>query len=290
MVAESLYTMSERLQKSSGERWPEKQYFWRQLAKTQVSTAVTGGRRAFHESYRRIKEAQTSLRMCRSDHQPFAAGIIELHLAEIHLYRCIINEQSGTNDRGVFYDHRVAVFELFQDVNGIHDNPHGRAQKWREELENVKNGSSDIFASRIRHLEGASYSLDKAGTLLRSNRKNVWWVTWYYELRLRHAEYSLFSILLDNDRQIPIVGTESALMSEPTVVDGYLESAVRLVRLDTLRLANCIEAYANCMRALFVRCVIDDQAKGLSKRQNEMRKTCRAAVARLEWMIDMEKK
>jgi hypothetical protein len=123
--------------------------------------------------------------------------------------------------------------------------------------------------------------LDRAEPILRERRRNVWWTTWYFERRLMAIALTVWSSVGDTKEPIPFLGLEGAVSRAETEADLLLNDAVRMIRVDTQRLAEVILAYALCVRGLEVRLAVDECAIALPNRINSMKSNLREALGEL---------
>lgn len=144
--------------------------------------------------------------------------------------------------------------------------------------------------SRLREITSRATDalrfLDRAEPMLRERRRNVAWTTSYFELRLRAISYLLWASLVQEKTPIPYLGLEAAMRRTETEPDQLLNDAVRMIRVDSYRLAMVILAYASCARALEIRLALDQSAVRLPERLAQMRDNLDHAVRQLEEVID----
>lgn len=130
-----------------------------------------------------------------------------------------------------------------------------------------------------------------AEVLLGEQRKNVWWVTWLFELRMKVIELLLFAAFDTSKEPIPVVDLHFAPRFTATEADRLLHDACRMVRLDVFRLARIVESYAPCVEAVTAHCDRDpDTRERLRERLDFMRQQCNMAWTELSVRHDRRKK
>jgi hypothetical protein len=161
--------------------------------------------------------------------------------------------------------------ELFAKI-GQRDRELGRRQA-EDPFQNVK----AVVRDAVRFL-------DRAESLLANRRRNVGWTTWYFQRRLEAIALSLWASVLDEGAPVPFLGLSAAPTGSQTVADDALHQSLRIIRLDTYRLATIIEAYGSCALALHVRLLCDRRVPRLIGRQDAMRQQLVAALDILKLM------
>jgi hypothetical protein len=124
--------------------------------------------------------------------------------------------------------------------------------------------------------------LDRAEPILRERRRNVAWTTCYFELRLRAISLILWASIVQEGTPIPYLGLEAAMRKSETEPDQILNDAVRMIRVDSYRLAMIVLTYASCARALQIRLALDHAAVRLPERLSQMRHNLDHAIRHLE--------
>jgi hypothetical protein len=127
--------------------------------------------------------------------------------------------------------------------------------------------------------------LDRAEPVLRERRRNVSWTTCYFELRLRAISFILWASIVQEKMPIPYLGLEAAMRKTETEPDQLLNDAVRMIRVDSYRLAMVILTYASCARALQIRLALDNSAVRLPERLAQMHSNLEHAILNLEAVI-----
>lgn len=121
----------------------------------------------------------------------------------------------------------------------------------------LKNGGAHGIAQASALIADCARFLGRAEPVLRKRRRNVWWTTWYFERKLRTIALSIAASAFDPGTPIPFLGLEAAMRKTETEADRILASSIRMIRVDSYRLASVIDAYMSCIRALNMRVAID---------------------------------
>jgi hypothetical protein len=123
--------------------------------------------------------------------------------------------------------------------------------------------------------------LGRAEPVLRERRRNVNWVTWFLERRLRAIALRTWTAVFEEESPFPFLGVEAAWGTD-TSADSLLRDAVRMIRVDGYRLATIIDAYTSCAKALQIRRRVNDaDCHILQRRQAHMRGELNLALAEL---------
>lgn len=100
-------------------------------------------------------------------------------------------------------------------------------------------------------IEDSWQALDRAKPILERFRKNAWWTTWSFELRMKLVEYELFAAWATGaGKSLPYLGMNAVPSGIPTMLDGLLDNSRRIIRMDVYRLARIVESYSNCLLVL----------------------------------------
>jgi len=144
--------------------------------------------------------------------------------------------------------------------------------------------TADPFQIVKAVVRDATRFLDRAESLLANRRRNVGWTTWYFQRRLEAIALSVWASILDEGAPVPFLGLSAAPEHTDTVADDALHQSLRIIRLDTYRLATIVDAYASCAHALHVRLLCDRKVPRLIERQEKMCKELETAVEFLKAM------
>jgi hypothetical protein len=128
--------------------------------------------------------------------------------------------------------------------------------------------------------DGLSF-LDRAERILSMRRRNVWWMTWFFQRKLKVIAMTAWATVLEKGTPIPYLGLEAAPRDCPTTADYILENTQRMIRIDAYRFATVVEAYASCVKALSMRIYLEGPPIALAERQSEMIGRLASATARL---------
>ena len=124
-------------------------------------------------------------------------------------------------------------------------------------LQEIPPGSSlGSYSHRIREstafIEDAWQALERAGRMLDRQRKNVWWTTWYFDLRMKLIELQAWTAVVEVPESIPYLGLEAVPLGYPTLADELLDASRRMVRFDVFRFAHTAESYARSLLAFSI--------------------------------------
>ncbi|MGV3617531.1 MAG: hypothetical protein ACO1SV_19570 [Fimbriimonas sp.] len=142
---------------------------------------------------------------------------------------------------------------------------------------------SSVLKSYAKH---SNRFLARAESSLRKHRRNVWWMTWYFDRKLRTIAIAVLASGSEPDSPIPFLGLEDAMRLSSTEADRVFEDAMRMIRVDAFRLANVIETYFACLMALLFRLSLPthQSAPRMPNRLSKMEKLLWRALKRLEDM------
>lgn len=248
----------------------------------------------FKNAHRRLNYAQASLVELRVANG-LERAIIELHRADILMLECMSKVRDGEKTGLTFADYRDKLLGCFHDrpsdgqklsikaydsimrkllslldpdVSSVLSKPIENPEDQKQRADRDEEIKHEIARARSL-IEDASQSLERAWPILDKHRKNAWWTTWYFELRMKLVELELFLALYGNpDGPIPLpfIGTQAAPFPYPTEIDGLLDNTRRIVRDDVYRFARVVESYANCLLILSIwRCRVLDASRFYNK-------------------------
>ena len=221
----------------------------RQRLLTQEGLAVAFNKeKDYRKAHRRLNEAEAALSQTRHSRGAMEQAIIELHRSEVLIQEALFvirNEKGAASTLGEYQS------DIIKEIIG-HETPN-----FEQLCANCKKYSKSPkeLQSSLLSLEDGWQSLDRANEMLKVNRKNVWWTTWYYEIRIKLIEVMIFaklsSITQNNkieysvDNDLPYICFSYAPYGMPTLADRILEDAHRVVRLDLFRYGRILNSYAN---------------------------------------------
>lgn len=226
----------------------------RQRLETQYALALTF-LRDYDRAYQRLNEAASCLHYSGAGYQSMQSAIIELHRAELLTHQAVFSVVDKSAQMTLIGRNRRDLLELLWEGKPLGDLV-GRVKAQQSALKSVE---QQVWQS-IAFLDDAWRTLTSAEQLLESNRKNVWWGTWFFELRLKVVELKLFTSLWTNLAGIPFCDAESMPRGFPSVPERTLDNALRMVRLDVYRLARIVESFVNSLFAISLHLMIDEQA------------------------------
>lgn len=223
----------------------------------------------YRNAHRRLNYAQASLVELRLS-QGLERAIIELHRADILMLECMRGLQDS-DERGDVDEAKTESkpFAIYRDeiLKCLHQDYQPTTTFDKYAYEQCMGKLLLLLDSQVRKLsrneigrvssliEDASQSLDRARPILDRHRKNSWWTSWYFELRMKLMELQLFVALLGDEEiavQLPFIGAQAAPFPYPTEIDALLDNTRRIVREDAYRFARVVESYANCLFVLGV--------------------------------------
>jgi len=229
--------------------------------------------RDFSEAHRRLNEAEAILEMLGSGTTSLERGIVDLHRAEVLTQQSVFLPGVLPEKMTPLGNHRQSILDL--DIRRGADKLFDTHSKW---------GASDKIQKNAICVQDAMRYIDQARVALGGHRKNVWWVTWMFELRLKAMELQAFASLADQETGVLAhLGVEACPEHSVSDCDNILDNALRMVRLDVYRLARIVESYARCLLAVKIRQLtmtkktLGDQSMAILTRQLEMHRRCRKA-------------
>ncbi len=217
-------------------------------------------------------------------------AIIELHRAEVRLV------QANAIEIPLFDDPSV----LFRNLGKrLYEVKYFGANAWRAKslelerrLRDVAEGTDENRLRVDRHFrtakalvqDGLTF-LDRADRIFSARRRNVGWMTWYFQRKLTAIGMSIWAAILEKHTPIPFLGLETAPRGCATTADRLLEDAQRMIRIDAYRLATIVEAYIECTKAFVMRLYLEQPRDMLSDRQARMVRLLEVAAVRLESVL-----
>lgn len=224
-------------------------------------------KRDYRKAHRRLNEAEAALAQTKHPSGSMEQAIIELHRAEVLTHEAVFVFQDEFMLQGQNNIQQKLPFEkaassaLGQYRTSIISEiikqkvPDFDSLKKECSLNSVP---SKTFRSSLLCVEDGWQTLDRASEMLKANRKNVWWTTWYYEIRLKLIEVSIYAKLntivqLYKNKQeipsgninLPYIGLDQSPYGTPTIADQIMEDSERVIRLDLFRYLRIVESYAN---------------------------------------------
>lgn len=187
-------------------------------------------------------------------------AIIELHRAEVGLMRSgstICRMGPGGNPI------RVSDWIRLQDKPKPRDDDRSDIQR-----------AYSLACDAMRHL-------DRAAPILRERRRNVWWTTLYFERRLRAFALQLWTTAGIFGTELPGINLQTMISGDESEIDWILHSAIRMIRVDSYRLATIVDAYASCRDAVLYRQNSGERNEFLNTVINRMNQNLSAALAQL---------
>lgn len=251
--------------------------------------------REYREAHRRLNEAEAAVITIANGPRAIEMAIIELHRAELltHQAVCVYEPTGEKLDPWVKGMSPLGVMRR-EILNKLQDQPFNFHDSFARP-NNIVSGlldellactgrqKGDRLKQPLSFVDEAWQTLNRAEPLLIGNRKNVWWTTWYFELKLKLIELKVYAQLCQDDfLAMPHIGLRDIPYGAPTAADRLLENARRMSRLDVFRIARIVESYANILLGLILaRRLVSTKASGnvdlrmeavlLSRRQSQMK-------------------
>jgi hypothetical protein len=226
-------------------------------------------------------------------------------------------------DRDAFRDHRNYIMKEFAPcaeitpghVKAIFPNSPVERSSESDSLSPIRR--PEDLDQTLRLLYDADYALIRAERILVESRKNIWWATWFFELRMQLIELQLLAHVADDWREpIPVLGSEAApivsagdewekrigkiygyertRLAGATAADELLGQTLRLAYRDPFRLARVAESYVNCFILFRIRLARPDFPRSnrvhLEPRRRSMQEACQEVYERLEELFQQRRK
>ena len=231
-----------------------------------------------------LGDAEAKLRISDGRRSRSDIALIDLHRADARLCEAeAINLMADDKDETLTLPYLIEELE-----NSPKNNKAGLP-----ELQDYKGGEVNQMAlARASALVADSLRfLDRAESVLRDRRRNVWWTTWFFERKLRAIALSVAASAFDKGTPIPFLGLEAAMRVTETEADHLLNDTVRMVRVDAYRLATALDAYLSCFRALTMLLKLDTgeesaQKLPLPRRRERMLAHLREARSALDVVLE----
>ena len=242
------------------------------------SIAILGVHRYAMEPTGILAEAESKMRVSDAKRSRAELALIDLHRADARIYQAESIVIPCKQPEGLRLSGLVECMK--NDPSAITEM---RKHPRFEQAQDAKlKEAGALVADALRFLV-------RAEPVLRDRRRNVWWTTWYFERRLRVIALSLAVTAFDNaTTPIPFLGLEAAMRATDTEADHLLLDSIRMIRVDSYRLAPVIDAYISCMSALDFRLRVDpsnaDAAELPLRRQKMLKNLSRAHLALREVM------
>lgn len=208
-----------------------------------------------HRALGYLARAETVLSKGLKYRQMTDRGVLELHRAEVMIYKAGCIRLGGDKDKYCFKDYVAKWLHQYRDpVDYLHCEPE----------------KDPSLHSVLATLYDTMRFLDRAQPMLRNFRRNVWWNSWLIERRLRVIGQLVLVSASTSGEAIPYLGLEASCRKAMTEADDLLQEALRLVRVDSYRLACIVEAYGLCLLALQFKLDKDQTSVRLPDRVHRM--------------------
>ncbi len=147
--------------------------------------------------------------------------------------------------------------------------------------QSYQTGNASIFEIAEALSSDSLRFLDRAEPILRERRRNVWWTTWYFERKIRAISMALWATVFEKSTPIPFLGLEAVPRLSRTTIDNLLEDAIRMIRVDSYRLATVVDAYASCAKAFQLRLALDNEVQPMPDRLDQVKGNLKSAIEAL---------
>jgi hypothetical protein len=219
-----------------------------------------------------LGDAEMCLRLSDPRRYNAELAMVELHRAQARLWSAEVIEVCRS--RGV----PQSLGAMWTDLERtIVTSDRQRA----EVLSNYDRNIAALRQAKSLVSDGINF-LNRAEPILRKRRRNVRWTTWFFERYLRAIAMSLWASVFEDGTPIPFLGLEAAPADTESLADRLLDDALRLIGLDTYRIATIVDAYASCAKALELRLWLDQKSWRLISRQRTMREKLKGALDALD--------
>ena len=206
----------------------------------------------FDKAHRRLNEAEASLLKLSASRSRLEHAIIELHRTEILTHQAVFRSAgAGLPKMTSLADGRSRALRAVMGQQPV------SLQSVVKAITGKKVDLAEMRTSQA-FIDDAWQTSSRASGMLERNRKNVWWTTWFFELRLKLVELDVWLAVLraSSDAQsgkrilLSHLGLEAAAHGTPTNADLLADNSDRMVRLDLYRMARVVESYSNCLFGL----------------------------------------
>ena len=233
--------------------------------------------RDFQHAHRRLNNAESCLLESKVGSESLEMAIIELHRAEIFTQQAVFKPGSLEEEMTALGNFRSGVFEAVE-------------KNWDELIEKcLLNTKPRELSSSLSYIDDGLQALVRAELLLNQERKNVWWTTWFFELKLKLIELKMFACVSDPEIEIPVVSMAHTPRGMRSELDRLLLDSMRLSRLDIFRQARILDSYSSSLVCVFTRWHMEKkQRPELKERIELMRDLC--LIARKELEMRMQAK
>ena len=233
----------------------------------------------WENALKNLADAESLLNTIDGGRRDTDRAIVELHRAEVCLLRAEHVSITLSPNTGHTVNFRQFCAELPSSAN--------KSTLWRPFAAHARAQwlglpAAEIGLRRAKALaEDAIGFLNRAERILVSRRRNVWWTTWFFRRKLLAIAMLNWASINEVGTPIPYLGLEAAARGVPTVADTLLDDTLRMIRVDSYRLATVISGYLSCACALHMRLMFDKSAVLLPERQKNMWSSIEVAMARL---------
>lgn len=237
--------------------------------------------RDFGHAHRRLSDAEACLLETKAGTDSMEMAVIELHRAEVFTQQAVFEPFKTEEEMTELGRFRNDVLRAEEKIGIWPDKIHEICQTHAEFSEQLLSSQS--------YIDDGLHTLARAERLLNQERKNVWWTTWSYELKLKLIELKLFACVLDASIELPYVSLAHTPRGMKSELDRTLIDSIRLSKLDIFRQARVLDTYSSSMVCTLIRWECEPGLRAeYVDRLEVMRELC--STAREELQIKMDEK
>ena len=245
---------------------------WRQLGKETIENPLG-----------LLGDAESILRI--SDHRRYRSDLamVELHRAQARLWAAetVPVAVPAFAKPKTLSESKEQFWLLCQGLDQhLRNEPYCQPDEVRKTFL-LDGNEANLRRARSLVVDGINF-LNRVEPILRARRRNVWWTTWFFERYLSAIALSVWTSVFEQHTPIPFFGLEAAPSGTPSLADDLLGNSLRMISVDTYRMATIVDAYASCARALQIRLTLDIESPRLHSRQGTLRANLREALDKLD--------
>lgn len=223
-------------------------------------------------SARHLESAESGLSVRQSAQNGLTWATVHLHKMELALESAFQHKGAG-----------MAFGEFMQKVVQIGIAPVSTTEVRSLILDAIEKDAKQESWGAVRgYLARAWNHLQHVEQALLARRRNVWWMTWAFQRRMKLISAEIYCRLGVQGSALPVVGIESMPAGYQTAVEQLLKNSLRMVRHDSYRLATIVDAYAAIALGYFVAMLLDRQIERIPHRQQQMCESLIDAISELE--------
>lgn len=203
-----------------------------------------------------LGDAEAILRISDSRRYRSELGIVELHRTETRTQRAeAVLVEPPTSLRPQHLSISFSRMCRYMEARLLDAPSTEWARDWLR-IDFPDGGGASLSRVRALVTDGVRF-LERAEPILRERRRNMWWTTWFFERYLRLVAMAIWASVFERGSPIPFLGLEVAATGTSSVADELLSDALRMISVDSYRLATILDAYASCALALCARIIVE---------------------------------